>query len=100
MTECNSEGVPATLNEESSELLGALPSELSWLLIAAGIGGVLLPGPVGTPFLLLGGVSLSPRFFANLENRLRKWFPRCHRRGVQQIRRYLADMEQRYPWTF
>ena len=100
MTECSTEGAPATLKAESSELLGALPRELTWLLIAAGIGGVLLPGPVGTPFLLLGGVSLSPRLFTRLENGFRKWLPRCHRRGIQQLRRYLADMDKRYPWTF
>ncbi len=97
MTNRGPEQLPATSREGAPDLLGALPRELSWLLIAAGIGGIILPGPVGTPLLLLGGVSLSRRLFARLEIGFRKHFPRCHRRVVQQIRRYLADMERRYP---
>lgn len=100
MTESQSEVVPATWKDDSSELLGTLPRELSWLLIATGIGGILLPGPVGTPFLLLGGASLNPRFFTWLENGFRKRCPRCHQRGMTQVRRYLADLEKRYPWTY
>ncbi len=38
----------------------AMPKEAGVLLIDAGIGGILLPGPVGTPFLILGGVVLWP----------------------------------------
>ena len=87
----------ATATDDQHELLGTLPRELSWLLITAGIGGILLPGPVGTPFLLLGGATLFPRFFATLESGFRRRFPRCHERGLQQIQRYIADMERRYP---
>ena len=32
-----------------AELVGTLPREVGILLIAAGIGGILLPGPIGTP---------------------------------------------------
>ena len=38
-------------------------------LIIAGIGGVILPGPVGTPFILMGGAVLFPKVFQGLERR-------------------------------
>jgi hypothetical protein len=79
------------------ELVGALPREVGILLIAAGVGGILLPGPIGSPFLLLGTVTLSPRLFSKLEARFRKRFPRMHQRGTRQIKRFLADLERRYP---
>ena len=40
-----------------------MPKEVGVLLIVSGIGGILLPGPVGTPFLLLGCLMLWPRAF-------------------------------------
>ena len=54
-------------NDERSELIGVLPREVGVLLIVAGVGGILLPGPVGSPFLLLGAVTLWPRLFTRLE---------------------------------
>ena len=97
MNECLSEGAMAGSIDGSSELLGTLPRELSWLMIAAGIGGILLPGPIGTPFLLLGAATLSPRLFTRMETAFRKRFPRCHRQGMKQVRRDLDDMQYRYP---
>jgi hypothetical protein len=97
MTKAEPERLPIRTTGNELDMVGELPRELSWLLIAAGIGGILLPGPVGTPFLLLGGATLFPRLFVRFENGFRKRFPRCHRRGVQQIKRYITDMERRYP---
>ena len=42
-----------------------MPKEVGLLLIVAGIGGILLPGPVGTPFLVLGAVVLWPLMFGH-----------------------------------
>jgi hypothetical protein len=84
-------------SSHEAELVGGLPREVGVLLLAAGIGGVLLPGPIGTPFLVLGAVMLSPRLFTKLENGFRKRFPRLHKRGTQQIKRFLTDLERRYP---
>ena len=51
----NDERTPAKAwNDEDSDLIGVLPREVGVLLIVAGMGGILLPGPVGSPFLLLG----------------------------------------------
>jgi hypothetical protein len=75
----------------------AMPKEVGVLLIVAGIGGILLPGPVGTPFLVLGGVMLWPRAFEGLEIFVEKRFPRLHHQSVRQIKRFLDDLDRRYP---
>jgi hypothetical protein len=82
---------------EEPELIGELPKEVGVLLIVAGIGGLLLPGPIGSPFLLLGGVTLWPRLFRKLEASFQRRFPAIHKQGTRQIRRFLADLERRYP---
>jgi hypothetical protein len=74
-----------------------VPREVGVLLIAAGIGGVLLPGPVGTPFLILGGVILWPKPFERAKLFFQKRFPKLHHHGVRQIQRFLDDLERRYP---
>jgi hypothetical protein len=84
-------------NDEQSELIGVLPREVGVLLIVAGVGGILLPGPVGSPFLLLGAVTLWPRLFTRLEICFQKRFPKMHRTGTRQIHRFLADLDRRYP---
>jgi hypothetical protein len=75
----------------------AMPKEVGALLIVAGIGGILLPGPVGTPFLVLGAVMLWPRAFEGLEFFVEKRFPRVHHQSVRQIKRFLDDLDRRYP---
>ena len=87
---------PAWLDDQA-ELIGVLPKEIGVLLIVAGVGGVLLPGPVGSPFLLLGAVTLWPRLFMRLETCFQKRFPKMHRTGTRQIHRFLTDLDRRYP---
>jgi hypothetical protein len=84
-------------NDEQSDLIGMLPKEVGVLLIVAGMGGILLPGPIGSPFLLVGAVTLWPRLFTKLELGFRRRFPKMHRSGTKQIHRFLADLERRYP---
>ena len=74
-----------------------MPKEVGLLLIVAGIGGILLPGPIGTPFLVLGGVVLWPKAFERLEGFLERRFPRLHHQSMLQITRFLDDLERRYP---
>ncbi len=74
-------------NEDQTELIGELPKEVGVLLIVAGVGGILLPGPVGSPFLLLGAMTLWPRMFTRLEVYFQRRFPRMHRTGTRQIQR-------------
>lgn len=97
MASDSSEAIVRVASNGDAELVGTLPREVGILLIVAGLGGILLPGPIGSPFLLLGAVTLSPRLFAKLEMRFRQRFPRLHKRGTRQIKRFLTDLERRYP---
>jgi len=74
-----------------------LPKEVGVLLVVAGIGGLLLPGPVGSPFLILGGLVLWPSAFRRVEDGFVKRFPRLHRQSVRQIARFLDDLDRRFP---
>jgi hypothetical protein len=74
-----------------------MPREVGVLLIVAGVGGMLLPGPVGSPFLILGGVILWPRAFRRVESWFETHFPRTHHQSMRQIVRFLDDLERRYP---
>jgi hypothetical protein len=82
---------------EEIERIKALPKEVGVLLVVAGIGGLLLPGPVGSPFLVLGCAMLWPRTFQWMEDGLAKRFPRCHHQGVRHIKRFIDDLDRRYP---
>ena len=87
---------PEPANEPSRRLHEA-PKEVGVLLVIAGLGGILLPGPIGTPILILGGVILWPRAFRGLDAFLERRFPKIHRQGVQQVVRLLDDLDRRYP---
>ena len=54
-----------------------MPKEVGVLLIVSGIGGILLPGPVGTPFLLLGCLMLWPKAFRRPESAWKRGSPEC-----------------------
>jgi hypothetical protein len=76
--------------------LPKLPRELGVILISAGVVGFVMPGP-GTPAIIAGGLVLWPKGFGKAEVWFRRRFPSLHRDGMQQIRRFLADLERRYP---
>jgi len=82
---------------ESVQRIREMPKEVGVLLIVAGIGGLLLPGPVGSPFVILGGVILWPSVFERVEIAFANRFPRVHRQSVRQIGRFLTDLDRRYP---
>ena len=68
------------------------------LLIVVGVAGVLLPGPVGSPFLVAGGLALWPSGFRKARGPgCRRCSPRLYEEGIRQLERYLADLERRYP---
>ena len=77
--------------------LQRLPPEIGVLLIIVGTAGVLLPGPVGSPFLVAGGLALWPSAFRNLEKWMMRLAPRMYETGIRQIEHFLSDLEQRYP---
>jgi hypothetical protein len=67
-----------------------LPKEAGWLLITAGIVGLVVPGVLGTPFLLAGAVLLAP----GGSRLLSRW---ASHSAMRQIGRFLDDLERRYP---
>src|SRR6516165_8120006 len=85
---------PYECSDQAEELqrIRHMPKEVGVLLIVAGIGGLLLPGPIGSPFVILGGVILWPGVFERVEIAFERRFPRIHRQSVRQIGRFLTDL--------
>ncbi len=74
-----------------------LPREVGVLLLALGVLGLILPGPIGTPALVAGGVVLWPGTFGRVSRWMETRYPKFTRAGDRQIRRFLIDLERRYP---
>ena len=86
-------------NDDDLSAIKAMPTELGVLLLIVGVGGLLLPGPVGAPFVVMGGVILWPRGFERLQIGFQRRFPNAHRQSMKQLRRFVSDLDQRYPRT-
>lgn len=95
--EVNSAETPEQEEEHYIEMLGKLPPEIGTMLIAVGIAGILLPGPVGTPMLIAGALVFWPKTFGPLERSFARWCPGMHREGVTQIKRFIKDLNRRFP---
>jgi hypothetical protein len=87
---------PIHPQEEQLHKIKQVPKEVGVMLITAGIVGFILPGP-GTPAIIAGGLALWPGAFGKLDSWLQRCNPGLHRQGVQQINRFLDDLEKRYP---
>ncbi len=83
--------------EDMALLVEKLPKELGALLLSVGALGWVLPGMVGIPALIAGGMIFWPKTFGPIEGWFGKKYPKVHRQSVEQIRRYLEDLERRYP---
>jgi hypothetical protein len=85
--------------EEEAELkrIKDLPKEVGVMLMTVGVLGVALPGVVGTPAMIAGGLVLWPKAFGSIENWFERKFPKVHKQSLHQIHRYLNDLESRYP---
>ena len=90
---------PLDLDTNPVDRLGKLPRELGILLVTVGAVGTLLPGVVGAPAIVAGGLVLWPNAFGRVEGWLRRACPGVHRQGFHQIGRFLDDMGRRYPWA-
>jgi len=84
--------------EEEAELrrIKDLPREVGVMLMTVGVLGFILPGVVGTPAAIAGGLVLWPKTF-KVENWFERRFPQIHKQSLFQINRYLNDLESRYP---
>jgi hypothetical protein len=74
-----------------------LPKEVGVMLMSVGVLGLILPGLAGTPAVIAGGLVLWPKTFGKFNDWFHLKYPGLHRRGMQQVGRYLDDMERRYP---
>jgi len=74
-----------------------LPRDIGWLLIYVGALGFVLPGIIGTPFLIAGGAVLMPGGPKLLSRLVGRNPPRFVRAGIKQITRLLSDLDRRYP---
>ena len=67
------------------------------MLVSVGVLGFALPGIMGTPALVAGGLVLWPKAFGRVEDWFQRRHPGLHERGMRQISRYLDDLGRRYP---
>jgi hypothetical protein len=86
-------------SEEEAELrrIKDLPKEVGVMLVTVGVLGLALPGVVGAPAMIAGGLVLWPQAFGKVENWFERKFPKVHKQSLHQIHRYLNDLESRYP---
>ena len=87
--------------EEQAELnrIKDLPREVGVMLVTVGVLGFVLPGVIGTPAIIAGGLVLWPKAFNKVENWFERKFPKIHKQSLSQMNRYLNDLEMRYPDT-
>ena len=93
------EDLRSAAEREFDERIARMPREVGVLLVTIGVLGMALPGIVGAPALLAGGLMLWPRSFRSINRWLGSRCPRIHGKGFEQLIRYLDDMERRYPTT-
>ncbi|WP_165224136.1 hypothetical protein [Aquisphaera insulae] len=74
-----------------------LPKEVGVMLVTVGALGLVLPGVVGAPAAIAGGLVLWPGTFGTVESWFERRFPTAHKKSLRQIHRYLNDLERRYP---
>jgi hypothetical protein len=73
-----------------------LPKEVGAMLVSVGVLGFVLPGMMGTPAIIAGGLVLWPGTFGKLESWFQRRYPEMHKQGMRQVSRYLDDLERRY----
>jgi hypothetical protein len=77
--------------------LDTLTTEVGWLLVTAGVIGVIAPGIPGTPFLIVGVLVITPGGTKLLSRWVGKNPPRIVKAGMKHVGRFLDDLERRYP---
>jgi hypothetical protein len=86
----------ASKEEEVMEQIRNLPPEFAVLLLSVGALGFILPGVIGTPALIAGGLALWPKAFGRADAWFARRCPQIHRKSLHQMGRFLADLERRY----
>jgi hypothetical protein len=86
------------MSEEIVQRIANVPRDVGWLMVSVGVLGVILPGLIGTPFLVAGIAVLAP----GGPQLLTRWAAESRPKGVvltslKQMARWLDDLERRYP---
>jgi hypothetical protein len=89
--------VALDMDKQTIDRVEKLPRDVGWLLITAGLVGVVVPGVLGVPFLVLGGLVLMPLTSQRAEQWLGGHSPKMFKGSVRQINRFLDDLDRRYP---
>jgi len=84
-------------DEEVVERVAHLEHGVGWVLISAGVVGLVVPGVLGTPFLLMGALALWPGNRKTVERWRKGHSPKMFHGAMKQINRFLDDLEKRYP---
>jgi hypothetical protein len=85
------------VDESTVRRIKHLPREVGVMLVSVGTLGLVLPGLMGTPAIIAGGLVLWPGTFSGVEGWLRRRNPGLYHRGMKQLGRFLDDLERRYP---
>lgn len=85
------------VDHETAQRIQTLPRDIGWLLVTAGVVGFVMPGVIGVPFLVLGGLMLTPATNRHAERWLSGHSPKIFKGSMRQINRFLDDLERRYP---
>jgi uncharacterized membrane protein YbaN (DUF454 family) len=85
------------VDPETAKRFRTLPKDVGWLLFTAGFMGILVPGVIGTPFLILGSLMIWPWSQKKAEHWLAGGSPRLFKGSMRQVNRFLDDLERRYP---
>jgi hypothetical protein len=85
------------VDEQTLLRIANVPRDVGWMMVSVGILGVLLPGIIGTPFLVTGIAVLAPggpRLLTRWARRNPNWVVLA---SLKQMGRWLDDLERRYP---
>ncbi|MBM3203886.1 hypothetical protein FJZ55_08305 [Candidatus Woesearchaeota archaeon] len=83
--------------EQIIDRVKQLNRNMGWVLISAGVVGIVLPGVIGTPFVILGSLVLWPGNQKLLDKWRKEHRSRFINAALRQVDRYLDDIERRYP---
>jgi hypothetical protein len=84
-------------DEAVVERVEHLNRSVGWVLISAGVVGLIVPGVLGTPFLIMGGLALWPGNHKRVERWRQGHSPKMFHGAMKQINRFLDDLDKRYP---
>jgi hypothetical protein len=85
------------IDEETLLRIVNVPPDVGWMMVTVGVLGVILPGIIGTPFLVAGIAVLVPEGPQRLTHWVRRNPNWVVHTGLKQMGRWLDDMERRYP---